>query len=168
MDQALFDLAVKVGNVLRQRAWMLTTAESCTGGWVGACVTMVGGSSQWYDRGFITYSNSAKMQMLGVHEETLRVHGAVSEATVAEMAQGALARSNAHVAVSISGVAGPTGGTPDKPVGSVCIGWAGREGQLRSRTLRFEGDRDAVRRQSVIAALEGVIELAGGASTSAA
>ncbi|MCW5622632.1 MAG: nicotinamide-nucleotide amidohydrolase family protein [Burkholderiales bacterium] len=168
MDQALFDLAVRVGNALRQRAWMLTTAESCTGGWVGACVTMVGGSSQWYDRGFITYSNSAKMQMLGVLEETLRVHGAVSEATVAEMAQGALARSNAHVAVSISGVAGPTGGTSDKPVGSVCIGWAGREGSLRSRSLRFEGDRDAVRRRSVIVALEGVIELAGGASTSAA
>lgn len=170
MDQVLFDLAVRVGNALRQRAWMLTTAESCTGGWVGACVTMVGGSSQWYDRGFITYSNSAKMQMLGVREETLRVHGAVSEATVAEMAQGALVRSNAQIAVSISGVAGPTGGTPDKPVGSVCIGWASREGQLRTCIVHFDGDRDAVRRQSVIAALEGVVELAGsaGASTSAA
>jgi len=139
---------------------MLATAESCTGGWIGECVTMVAGSSAWFDRGFITYTNEAKMQMLGVRADTLRSQGAVSEATVREMAAGALARSRAQVAVSVSGIAGPGGGSADKPVGLVWIGWCCADGAAHARSYRFEGDRDAVRRQAVVAALEGVIELA--------
>ena len=161
MDRDLFELAVRVGEVLRGRGWMLATSESCTGGWIGECVTMVAGSSMWYERGFITYSNEAKIQMLGVRQATLRVHGAVSEHTVLEMARGTLRHSRAQVGVSVSGVAGPGGGTPDKPVGTVCIGWALANGQLRAASFRFEGDRESVRRQSVVAALQGVIDLAG-------
>jgi len=157
----LFDLSVRVGEVLCARGWMLATAESCTGGWIGECVTMVAGSSAWYDRGFITYSNAAKMQMLGMREATLRTHGAVSEHTVLEMARGTLAHSRAQVSVSVSGVAGPGGGTADKPVGTVCIGWASAHGQVRAGSFRFDGDRESVRRQSVIAALQGVIEFVG-------
>jgi len=161
LDRDLFELAVRVGEVLRGRGWMLATSESCTGGWIGECVTMVAGSSMWYERGFITYSNEAKIQMLGVRQATLRVHGAVSEHTVLEMARGTLRHSRAQVGVSVSGVAGPGGGTPDKPVGTVCIGWALANGQLRAASFRFEGDRESVRRQSVVAALQGVIDLAG-------
>ena len=161
MDRDLFELAVRVGEVLRGRSWMLATSESCTGGWIGECVTMVAGSSMWYERGFITYSNEAKIQMLGVRQATLRMHGAVSEHTVLEMARGTLRHSRAQVGVSVSGVAGPGGGTPDKPVGTVCIGWALANGQLRAASFRFEGDRESVRRQSVVAALQGVIDLAG-------
>lgn len=161
MDRDLFELAVRVGEVLRGRGWMLATSESCTGGWIGECVTMVAGSSMWYERGFITYSNEAKIQMLGVRQATLRMHGAVSEHTVLEMARGTLRHSRAQVGVSVSGVAGPGGGTPDKPVGTVCIGWALANGQLRAASFRFEGDRESVRRQSVVAALQGVIDLAG-------
>ncbi|MCC7546534.1 MAG: CinA family protein [Burkholderiales bacterium] len=161
MDPALFDLARRVGEALSTRGWMLATAESCTGGWIGQCVTMVAGSSAWYDRGFITYTNAAKMQMLGVSEDALRMHGAVSEATVLEMAAGALARSSAQVAVAVSGIAGPGGGSADKSVGLVCIGWAA-PGAACASSLHFDGDRDAVRRQAVIAALEGVIAVAGG------
>lgn len=164
MDQQLYDLAAKVGAALKARGWMLVTAESCTGGWIGQCVTMVPGSSEWFERGFVTYTNIAKMEMLGVRKETLQAHGAVSEQTVREMTQGALERSRGTVAVAVSGVAGPTGGSAEKPVGTVCVGWAVRDGARRTVTLRLVGDRDAVRRQSVIAALEGVRELssAGG------
>jgi nicotinamide-nucleotide amidase len=163
LDRQLYDLAVEVGAALKARGWMLATAESCTGGWIGQCVTMVPGSSEWFDRGFVTYTNLAKMEMLGVRKQTLQGHGAVSEQTVSEMAQGALERSRGRVAVAVSGVAGPTGGTADKPVGTVCVGWAVRDGASRTVTLRLDGDRDAVRRQSVIAALEGVRELCSAA-----
>ena len=163
MDRQLYDLAVEVGAALKARGWMLATAESCTGGWIGQCVTMVPGSSEWFDRGFVTYTNLAKTEMLGVRKQTLQGHGAVSEQTVSEMAQGALERSHGRVAVAVSGVAGPTGGTADKPVGTVCVGWAVRDGASRTVTLRLDGDRDAVRRQSVIAALEGVRELCSAA-----
>jgi nicotinamide-nucleotide amidase len=163
LDRQLYDLAVEVGAALKARGWMLATAESCTGGWIGQCVTMVPGSSEWFDRGFVTYTNLAKMEMLGVRKQTLQGRGAVSEQTVSEMAQGALERSRGRVAVAVSGVAGPTGGTADKPVGTVCVGWAVRDGASRTVTLRLDGDRDAVRRQSVIAALEGVRELCSAA-----
>ena len=163
MDRQLYDLAVEVGAALKVRGWMLATAESCTGGWIGQCVTMVPGSSEWFDRGFVTYTNLAQMEMLGVRKQTLQGRGAVSEQTVSEMAQGALERSRGRVAVAVSGVAGPTGGTADKPVGTVCVGWAVRDGASRTVTLRLDGDRDAVRRQSVIAALEGVRELCSAA-----
>ena len=117
MDKELYDLGEQVGAALKAHDLVLTTAESCTGGWIGEVVTMVSGSSAWYDRGFITYTNAAKQQMLGVKAVTLREHGAVSEPVVREMASGALAASGAQIAVSVSGVAGPTGGTP-KPAAS--------------------------------------------------
>jgi nicotinamide-nucleotide amidase len=161
MDAELYEVSGRVGDALRERSLLMVTAESCTGGWIGQAVTMVPGSSKWYDRGFITYTNEAKQEMLGVSPETLKKSGAVSEATVKEMVVGALRSSRAQVAVAVSGVAGPDGGSPTKPVGTVCIAW-GRTGELPiARTHRFPGDRDSVRRQTVIAALEGTIALLG-------
>ena len=160
IDRELYALAERIGRALAERSLLLVTAESCTGGWIGETVTMVPGSSAWYDRGFITYTNAAKQQMLGVQAATLERHGAVSEATVREMAAGALAASGAQIAVAVSGVAGPTGGTPDKPVGTVCLGWAAAGGIVRAETCRFAGDRAAVRRAAVMRALEGVLALA--------
>lgn len=140
---------------------MLATAESCTGGWAAEVTTSVAGSSEWFDRGFVTYSNEAKQEMLGVKAETLSRHGAVSEETAREMAKGALARSRATVAVAITGVAGPGGGSDEKPVGTVCLAWASGSG-VGSETKRFSGDRESVRRQSVERALQGVLENLGG------
>jgi nicotinamide-nucleotide amidase len=151
------DLARRVGERLAASGQVLAIAESCTGGWVAQAVTAIAGSSDWFDRGFVTYSNDAKQEMLGVRADTLARHGAVSEHTAREMAQGALARSKAAVAVAVTGIAGPAGGTPDKPVGTVCFAWAGRQ-KIRAETRRFSGDRESVRRQSVIRALEGVLE----------
>jgi nicotinamide-nucleotide amidase len=159
LDRELFDLAERIGQALKARGWMLVTAESCTGGWVSECVTMVPGSSEWFERGFVTYTNVAKREMLGVAAQTLDVHGAVSEPTVREMAAGALARSHGHVAVAVSGVAGPSGGTPQKPVGTVCFAWAGCGEEPVTATRLFGGDREAVRRQSVVVVLEGVLRL---------
>lgn len=160
MDQALFELSQRVGHALLARGWMMASAESCTGGWVAECITMVSGSSQWFDRGFVTYTNRAKQEMLEVRADTLRVHGAVSEQTVCEMVDGALRNSQASIAVAISGVAGPTGGSPEKPVGTVCIAWGVKGKPAQAVTHRFEGDRESVRRQSVIAALNGLLERA--------
>ena len=156
---ALFRLAKRVGIVLKRRGLMLATAESCTGGWVSEAVTMVPGSSDWFERGFVTYTYISKREMLGVREATLEKHGAVSEEVVREMAQGAIARSHAQVAVAVSGVAGPSGGTRDKPVGTVCFAWNTKKGKLKSATKRFAGNREAVRRQSVEHALEGVLAI---------
>jgi nicotinamide-nucleotide amidase len=150
--------AARLADLMIRLGWRLAVAESCTGGWLAKVVTDLAGSSIWFDRGFVTYSNEAKQEMLGVHRETLLTHGAVSEAVVAEMAAGALARSRAQVAVAISGIAGPGGGSPDKPVGTVCIAWAWPEDQLSTRRLQLEGNRDRVRRQSVQAAIEGMTE----------
>lgn len=136
---------------------MLVTAESCTGGWVAQAVTSVAGSSDWYERGFVTYSNDSKQELLGVRSETLVRHGAVSEETAREMALGALARSKGTVAVAVTGVAGPGGGSREKPVGMVCFAWASKKG-VTTETLRFPGDRESVRRQSVIHALQGVLK----------
>lgn len=160
MDTELETLARRVGEALAVRGWQLASAESCTGGWIAEAVTAIGGSSAWFDRGFVTYSNAAKMDMLGVSAHTLATHGAVSEATVREMAEGALARSLADVAVAVSGVAGPTGGTPAKPVGMVCIAWAAKTAPTRCVTVHLTGDRAAVRRQTVIRALDGILQLA--------
>ena len=155
-------LAKKVGERLKAAGAQLVTAESCTGGWVAQAVTAIAGSSSWFERGFVTYSNDAKQELLGVRKETLEAHGAVSEETAREMADGALKRSKGTIALAVTGVAGPGGGTPDKPVGMVCFAWADGK-KLRSETRRFSGDRDSVRRQSVIRALQGVLEtLAGG------
>ncbi|HET7634122.1 MAG TPA: nicotinamide-nucleotide amidohydrolase family protein [Burkholderiales bacterium] len=159
MDQQLHELARRVGEALAARGLMLATAESCTGGGVGEAVTAIAGSSGWYERGFVTYTYISKREMLGVRPETLERHGAVSEQTVREMAAGALAASHAQVAVAVSGTAGPAGGTPDKPVGTVCFGWAIKNGELRVETRHFDGDREAVRRQSVACALAGILEL---------
>ncbi len=155
---ALYTLAARVGERLKRDGLMLATVESCTGGWVAQAVTSVSGSSDWFDRGFVTYSNDAKCDMLGVSAQTLAARGAVSEETAREMAGGALGRSRASAALAITGVAGPTGGTPDKPVGMVCFAWALRGRPVESETRRFEGDREAVRRQSVQHALQGLLD----------
>lgn len=156
------ELAQRVGARLKATGSLLVTAESCTGGWVAQAVTAVAGSSAWFERGFVTYSDASKHELLGVDEEILKVHGAVSEETARAMAQGALARGKGTIALSITGVAGPGGGSREKPVGMVCFAWADRAG-VRSETRRFSGDRESVRRQSVVHALEGVLRrLAGG------
>jgi nicotinamide-nucleotide amidase len=155
-------LATLVGAKLRGKGLMLTTAESCTGGWVAQAVTAIAGSSDWFERGFVTYSNASKMEMLRVTADTLRTHGAVSEQTAREMAAGALAHSRAQVAVAITGIAGPSGGSAEKPVGMVCLAWAKKGHVVSAVTHRFNGDRESVRRQSVIAALQGVLNLLGG------
>lgn len=148
----LDDLAAELGRCLQASGDRLVTAESCTGGWIAKCITDIAGSSAWLERGFVTYSNDAKQEMLGVRADTLACHGAVSEPVVREMAAGALAHSCATVAVAVSGIAGPGGGTPAKPVGTVCFGWA-RTDRVEAETRRFQGDREQVRLQSVAHAL---------------
>lgn len=159
-QQSLETLAAQVGALLLANGQKVATAESCTGGWVGQCLTAVAGSSDWFERGFVTYSNAAKNEMLGVENETLLAHGAVSEATAAAMAAGALRHSHADWALAITGVAGPGGGSPDKPVGTVCFAWAGVEGQLDTETSHFNGTREEVRAQSVARALNGLLQRA--------
>lgn len=161
-DDTIAALARQLGARLAERMRMCATAESCTGGLVAGAITDIAGSSSWFDRGFVTYSNEAKMAMLGVPEATLAQHGAVSEPTARAMAEGALARSRAHVAVAITGVAGPGGGTAEKPVGMVCFAWAVRDTPTRVVTRQFGGERAAVRRASVVEALEGLVAAAGG------
>ena len=158
-------LAEQVGAALQSRGLLLASAESCTGGWVGAAVTSVAGSSNWYERGFITYTNQSKQEMLGVSAATLAEYGAVSEPTVREMAAGALKHSHADVALAISGIAGPGGATLDKPVGTVCIAWARRSGAGQAQTFHFDGDRGAVRHQAVSTALRGVLAMITGETT---
>lgn len=133
------------------------TAESCTGGWVAQAVTSVAGSSDWFERGYVAYSNAAKQELLGVRFQTLKQYGAVSEESARAMALGALRKGRGHIALAVTGIAGPAGGTPAKPVGTVCFAWAqGRK--LRSETRRFRGERESVRRRSVIHALQGVLK----------
>ena len=160
MKAATFDLATRLGRALAERQWTVVTAESCTGGLLAGAITDVAGSSGWFERGFVTYSNEAKAEMLGVRPETLAAVGAVSEATAREMAAGALNRSGASISVAVTGVAGPAGGTPEKPVGLVCFAWACRDGAVESVALLFKGDRAAVRAATVDRALEGLIERA--------
>jgi nicotinamide-nucleotide amidase len=153
------ELARKLASRLKAASAMLVTAESCTGGWVAQELTAVAGSSAWFDRGFVTYSNEAKQEMLGVSAETLARHGAVSEQTATEMARGALQKSRSTLALAITGIAGPGGGSPAKPVGTVCFAWATKARPVRAETKHFSGDREAVRRQSVEHALAGMLEL---------
>jgi nicotinamide-nucleotide amidase len=148
-QEGLERLAAELGAALVSRGWSLATAESCTGGWAAQVVTAIPGSSAWFDRGFVTYSNEAKLDMLGVGPDTLERFGAVSEETVRAMAEGALRASRAQAAVAISGVAGPTGGSESKPVGTVCFAWALGGRTTVSATRHFDGDRRAVRMQSV-------------------
>ena len=150
-----------LAGMLTARGERLATAESCTGGWVAKVCTDLAGSSDWFERGFVTYSNESKRDMLGVSDETLEIFGAVSEQTVLEMVSGALARSHAQWALAISGIAGPAGGSPDKPVGSVWFAWAGPDDWRCSRLYCFDGDRNAVRSQAVAIALEVLVARCG-------
>jgi nicotinamide-nucleotide amidase len=157
-EQALLaQLSVRVGNRLRDERLMLVTAESCTGGLVAAAITDISGSSHWFERGFVTYSNQAKTEMIGVPAELIDKHGAVSEPVARAMAEGALLNSRAQISLSITGVAGPGGGTADKPVGMVCFGWSDRVTTV-VETKHFKGDRTQVRSQAAQHALRGVLE----------
>lgn len=154
-DTELQVLAGKLAVELQQHGLMMVTAESCTGGWIAKALTDLAGSSAWFDTGVVTYSYEAKEALLGVNPRTLEQFGAVSEETVLEMVSGALARFGAGVAVAVTGIAGPSGGTADKPIGTVWIGWKRRGGYAHARVFAFSGDREAVRRQTVAAALSG-------------
>ncbi len=158
-QQHLATLAEDVGARLQSLGLMLSAAESCTGGWVSKTLTDIVGSSAWLDRGFVTYSNAAKQDMLGVRAKTLHDSGAVSEAVVSEMAVGALQRSRSQVSVAISGIAGPGGGSADKPVGTVWLAWGRAGAPPLTRCIRIDGDREQVRVQAVRVALEGLLEL---------
>lgn len=153
----MLDIAKKVGHELKSRGKTLATAESCTGGWIAQEVTAIAGSSQWFECGFVTYSNAAKQKILGVDAAVIETHGAVSEQVVRQMAEGALCKSEAGIAVAVSGVAGPDGGTPDKPVGTVWLAWAMPGKPTVTLANIFSGDRESVRRQSVDKALEGIL-----------
>lgn len=155
-DLELDQLAAQLGERLRAARDHVVTAESCTGGWIAKAMTGVSGSSDWFDSGMVAYSYEAKQALLGVSPQTLESHGAVSRETVIEMVSGALVRSGASVAVAVTGIAGPGGGSEDKPVGTVWIGWKRRGGYPRAELFQFDGDRDAVRRQTVAAALAGL------------
>ena len=168
VDKELEQLAMDVGRALKSTGLNLVTAESCTGGWVGEAVTAIAGSSDWFDRGFITYSNAAKREVLGVAAATLNQHGAVSEETAREMALGALKHSRAQISVAITGVAGPGGGSADTPVGTVCFAWAKNDAALCSERHLLEGDRTEVRRQSVVIALRGILSLSSQDETAVA
>ena len=157
--QNLYELAAQVGIALRTRSRTLAIAESCTGGWIAKIITDVPGSSGWFDRGFVTYSNAAKTDLRGVRAATIAEHGAVSAEVVAEMAAGALERSPADLVIAVSGIAGPEGGTPDKPVGTVYLAWALRGGPVQTEIRHFPGNRDAVRLEAVAAALQGVLDV---------
>lgn len=149
-------LAVEVGALLKKTGVRLVAAESCTGGWIAQAITSVPGSSAWFDRGFVTYSNESKIEMLGVAAATLAQHGAVSEAVVKEMAVGAVKNSRGHLSVAVSGVAGPDGGTPDKPVGTVWFAWGQKRGYAEAELHRLTGDRAIIRARSVLVALDGL------------
>lgn len=157
MRQKLLDSAQQIAETLVQKKLVVTLAESCTGGMLAELLTAIPGSSQWFDRAFITYSNEAKIEMLGVKESTLMTHGAVSSACVEEMVLGALQASHAQLSTAISGIAGPSGGTEDKPVGTVWIAWVGHRIPMNKELFVFQGDRESVRQQACLAAIHGMI-----------
>ncbi len=157
-EKSLVNIAQELGSALKVRGFVLALAESCTGGMVAQIVTSVAGSSAWFDRGFVTYSNAAKVEMLGISSETLEKYGAVSEQIAIEMALGALKRSSAHIVGSITGIAGPDGGSAEKPVGIVCFAWAGLDMPALATTKHFQGNREEVRQQAAAALMAGLIE----------
>ncbi len=157
-DEQLQQLSRHIGEQLKKQHATVTAAESCTGGWIAKVFTDISGSSAWFERGFVTYSNEAKQQMVEVQAATLEQHGAVSEQTVREMAQGAAKAAAADYAIAVSGIAGPDGGTPDKPVGTVWFAIAAPNGRMLAQRQQFAGDRDAVRRQSVTWALQTLLD----------
>lgn len=155
---SIYDAAAQLGQSLKTSGFMLVMAESCTGGMVAEAITSVAGSSAWFDRSFVSYSNAAKIDMLDVSSKTLEKFGAVSEQTAAEMAIGALINSEAQIAGSITGIAGPDGGSPEKPVGTVCFAWTGKNLPVTTCTHWFEGNRESVRKQATIFMIVGLIE----------
>ena len=157
IDDPLRALAARLGAAARARGAMIATAESCTGGLVAGAITAIAGSSAWFERGFVAYSNMAKEQQLGVAPSTIERFGAVSEETAKAMAEGAVRGAPAQWAVAVTGIAGPDGGSPDKPVGTVWFAWAGPE-HLQTLRRQFDGDRTAVREASVRVALEGLVD----------
>jgi len=157
-DIALSNLATELGVALKARGFTLALAESCTGGMVAQAITSIAGSSEWFDRGYVTYSNQAKIEMLGVSNKTLDTYGAVSEQTANEMALGALKNSHAQITGSITGIAGPEGGTPEKPVGTVCFAWSEHNKPTSSTTKYFEGNRESIRQQAAIEMMAGLID----------
>ena len=157
MQKDIIELARQLGDALSAKQWMAATAESCTGGGIAYAITAISGSSAWFDRSFVTYTNEAKQQMLDVSGETLNQHGAVSEAVVLEMTAGVLRHSSANIAVAISGVAGPTGGSDEKPVGTVWISWRTQDGIHHAKQYLFPGDREQVRLQAIREALNGLL-----------
>ncbi len=156
-ETSLAALARRVGAGLVEAELCLAAAESWTGGWIAKAATDVPGSSAWFERGFVCYSNAAKMEMLGVAASTLAAHGAVSEAVAAEMARGAVARSHAQIGVAVTGVAGPDGGSAEKPVGLVWLAWYRHDAPIATRKCHFEGDREAVRLGAALATFEGIL-----------
>lgn len=159
-DADLRRLAERLGEAAAARHDTVATAESCTGGWIGKTLTDITGSSAWFDCSLVAYSYEAKQALLGVNPHTLEQHGAVSRETAVEMVSGALVHSGGTIAVAVTGIAGPGGGTPDKPVGTVWIAWKRRGGYPRAEVFQFDGDRDAVRRATVATALQGLVDLA--------
>jgi nicotinamide-nucleotide amidase len=155
-QRELDQLVALIGESLVEAKQMLTTAESCTGGWLSMLLTSLAGSSAWFDRGFVTYSNQSKQEMLSVDEQIIEIHGAVSEETARYMAIGAIQHSHAELALSITGIAGPGGGSDEKPVGTVCFGWV-LNGQCDTATCHFSGDREQVRAQAVRFGLEKIV-----------
>ncbi|MBV8465943.1 MAG: CinA family protein [Burkholderiales bacterium] len=153
-----YELAEQLGQMLMSRGWRVTAAESCTGGGIASAITDVAGSSGWFDMAFVTYSNAAKQRLVGVDASTLAEHGAVSEAVVREMAAGACVEARADFAVAVSGIAGPSGGTAEKPVGTVCFAWVG-PGGVKSETVFFGGDRAGIRAKTVEHALRGLLAM---------
>jgi nicotinamide-nucleotide amidase len=156
---SVLQLSSLLGEKLLARGWHVTTAESCTGGGISAAITAVAGSSSWFEYGIVSYANSAKEKLLHVNSQTLLEHGAVSQVVVAEMVVGALALSGANIAVAVSGVAGPTGGTVEKPVGTVWFAWGLASGEIRSECFHFSGDRSSVQSQAVVQGLSGLLKL---------
>ena len=151
-------LAREVGDTLLQNHLVLTTVESCTGGWVAEAITSIAGSSSWFERGFVTYSNEAKQELVSVRKETLLQYGAVSREVAREMSLGGVDASRADLAVAVTGIAGPDGGTLQKPVGTVWVAWGNRSGKVREEHFQFDGDREAVRRATVEQSLVGILE----------
>ena len=158
-DSFALSLTQRLAEAMLLNRYMLVTAESCTGGGIAESVTSIAGSSQWFERGFVTYSNESKQELLKVTLDTLTRYGAVSEECAAEMVEGAINNSHANVAVSVTGIAGPDGGSADKPVGTVCFGWSQREQETLTTRIVFAGDREEVRRQAVLMALQGLLDL---------
>jgi len=158
-------LSTTVADILISKKWLLCVAESCTGGWLAKTCTDIAGSSSWFDRGFVTYSNQSKQDMLDVKPTTLEQFGAVSKQVVIEMAQGALTHSSANMSVAITGIAGPDGGSPEKPVGTVWFAWASKNTDVITELHHFNGDREAIRLQAVETALQGIIKNARDSSS---